>query len=51
MERSYKPAFSHEVTVEKILEGRGTQFDPALTDVFHSIAGDFNRLYEKNKDK
>jgi putative two-component system response regulator len=51
MERSYKPAFSHEVSVEKILEGRGTQFDPTLTDVFYSISEEFNHLYEENKDK
>jgi putative two-component system response regulator len=50
MERSYKPAFTHEVTTQKMLEGKGTQFDPTLFDVFYSIAGEFDRLYEKNKD-
>jgi putative two-component system response regulator len=50
MERSYKPAFPHDVTVEKMMEGRGTQFDPTLLDVFASIAGDFDRLYEASKD-
>ncbi|MDR3275835.1 MAG: HD-GYP domain-containing protein [Treponema sp.] len=50
MERSYKKAFPHETAMGKILEGRGSQFDPALLDVFVSIAGDFNRLFEENKD-
>jgi putative two-component system response regulator len=51
MERSYKPAFTHEVTVEKMMEGKGSQFDPALLDVFYSIADGFNQLYEQNRDK
>jgi putative two-component system response regulator len=50
MERSYKPAFPHGITVEKMMEAKGTQFDPYLLDVFASIAGDFNDLYEKNRD-
>jgi putative two-component system response regulator len=50
MERSYKPAFTHKITVEKMMESKGIQFDPALIDVFYSIAGDFDRLYEQNKD-
>jgi putative two-component system response regulator len=50
MERSYKSALTHEVTIEKMMEGKGTQFDPALIDVFYSITGEFNRLYEQNRD-
>jgi putative two-component system response regulator len=50
MERSYKPSFSHEVTVQKMMDGRGSHFDPALLDVFYAIAGDFDGLYETNKD-
>jgi putative two-component system response regulator len=50
MERSYKPAFTHEVAVGKMMEGRGTQFDPRLFDVFHSIAPQFADLFEKNRD-
>ncbi|MDR0759830.1 MAG: HD-GYP domain-containing protein [Treponema sp.] len=50
MERSYKPAFTHQVTIEKMLERKGIQFDPALFDVFYSIADEFDRLYEKNRD-
>jgi putative two-component system response regulator len=51
MERSYKPAYPHPITVEKMMEGKETQFDPVLTEVFYSIAGDFDELYEKNKDE
>jgi response regulator RpfG family c-di-GMP phosphodiesterase len=36
--------------VEKVMEGKGTQFDPALADVFFAIADDFNELYERNTD-
>jgi putative two-component system response regulator len=50
MERSYKPAFPHSTAVEKMMEARGTQFDPCLLDVFYSIAHEFNDLYEKNRD-
>ena len=37
-ERPYKPAFSHEEAVRIITEGSGTQFDPALVEVFLSTA-------------
>jgi putative two-component system response regulator len=50
MERSYKPALSHEVAVSKMVEEKGTHFDPYLMNVFNVIAGDFNRIYEENKD-
>ncbi|MDR2528716.1 MAG: response regulator [Synergistaceae bacterium] len=39
--RPYKKAFSHEEAVKIILEGRGTHFDPLLTDVFARVAGQF----------
>jgi putative two-component system response regulator len=50
MRRSYKPGFSHQVTMEKMLEVRGTQFDPNLFDIFVDISERFNEIYEKNKD-
>jgi putative two-component system response regulator len=50
MERTYKASFSHETTVQKMMESRGTQFDPSLLDVFFSINKEFDVLYEKNKD-
>ena len=33
-ERSYKVAMSHEAAVKEILRCSGTQFDPAIVDVF-----------------
>jgi putative two-component system response regulator len=50
MERSYKPALSHEVTVSKILEEKGIHFDPSLIDVFKGITKDFEAIYEGNRD-
>jgi putative two-component system response regulator len=50
MKRSYKPAFDHEKTVEKMMDSKSIQFDPALLDVFFNIAGDFKELFEANKD-
>jgi putative two-component system response regulator len=50
MERSYKPALSHEVAETKMMEEKGTHFDPSLIEIFHKIAGDFDKIYETNKD-
>jgi putative two-component system response regulator len=50
MERSYKPALSHELTVAKMVEERGIHFDPSLIDVFMTITDDFEAIYEENKD-
>ncbi|GHV85084.1 phosphohydrolase [Spirochaetia bacterium] len=51
MRRSYKPAIDHPKTVEKIMESKSTQFDPALLEVFYHIAEEFNDLYQTNQDK
>ncbi|MDR3325499.1 MAG: HD-GYP domain-containing protein [Spirochaetaceae bacterium] len=48
--RSYKKGFSHETAIEKMLEVRGTQFDPGLLDIAMKIAPAFNAIFEKNKD-
>jgi putative two-component system response regulator len=50
MERSYKPALSHELTVTKMSEERGTHFDPFILDVFRGIDKKFEEIYERNKD-
>ncbi|MDR1177584.1 MAG: HD-GYP domain-containing protein [Spirochaetaceae bacterium] len=50
MERSYKPALDHEATVKQMASEGGTHFDPFLIEVFKSIAGDFEEIYESNKD-
>jgi len=51
MRRSYKPALNHKTTVERMMESKNSQFDPALLDVFYHIAEDFNGFYENIKDK
>ncbi|MDR2802859.1 MAG: HD domain-containing protein [Treponema sp.] len=50
MKRSYKEAMTHEIAVEKMLESKGSHFDPALIDIFITIAERFNDIYETNKD-
>jgi putative two-component system response regulator len=50
MERSYKPAFDHFKTLTKMMEEKGTHFDPSLIDVLSIIEKDFNKLYEENGD-
>ncbi|MFP3041565.1 response regulator [Treponema primitia] len=48
-ERPYKAPLTHEQAVDIIMDGRETQFDPAITDIFFSVAGQFDRLVqEKN---
>jgi putative two-component system response regulator len=42
--RPYKKPFTHEEAVNIIVEGRGTQFDPDLTDLFMEVHGEFARL-------
>jgi putative two-component system response regulator len=39
--RPYKGAYSHEDAVRIIWDGRGTQFDPSLADLFLCVAGEF----------
>ena len=43
-DRPYKKAFSHEKAVSIIEEGKGTHFEPALTEVFLQIANEFNDI-------
>ena len=40
-ERVYKQAFTHEVAVETIRAGRGSQFDPTVVDAFLEISDQF----------
>ena len=51
MERSYKPALDHWITVTKMVEGKESHFDPFLVEVFSSVESDFARIYEDNIDK
>ena len=50
MERSYKPALSHEAAVEKMVEGKKSHFDPYLVDVFTSVKDSFKYIFESNID-
>ena len=36
-ERPYKPAFTHEESVDIILQGKGIHFDPQIVDVFYEV--------------
>jgi len=51
MERSYKPALDHNVTVHKMIEGKESHFDPFLMDIFSTVEDDFKKIYDDNKDK
>ncbi len=44
--KAYKKPFSHERSMEIIAEGRGTNFDPDLTDIFLSISDEINAIRE-----
>jgi putative two-component system response regulator len=43
-ERPYRKAFTHEDAVRIITEGSGTQFDPALVEIFTRTAEQFRSL-------
>ncbi|HED54728.1 MAG TPA: HD-GYP domain-containing protein [Phycisphaerales bacterium] len=42
--RVYKPAMTHSRALQIMEEGRGTQFDPTLLDIFLSHAGLFDQV-------
>jgi len=44
-DRPYKNAFSHEEAVRIITEGKGTQFDPNLVEVFLDTNEKFKEIY------
>ena len=46
-ERPYKKAFSHEEALQIILEGRGSQFDPELTDIFIGLSNKIQKVSAK----
>jgi len=50
-ERSYKKAFSHEEAMRIISEGRGTHFDPDLTDLFVGLSEELNNVTEAGKNE
>jgi len=42
--RTYKAAFPHEKALEIMVNGRGTQFDPVLIDLFEKIHAEFAEI-------
>jgi Response regulator containing a CheY-like receiver domain and an HD-GYP domain len=50
MKRSYKPAYSHEVAMQKIRQERDVHFDPELVDMVLRIQGNFAEIYAQNAD-
>ncbi len=48
--RVYKPPYTHEVAVNIIRSGKGTQFDPTLVEVFDAISEKFEHIAVTNND-
>jgi len=48
--RCYKKAFSHEVSLKIIMEGRGTQFDPSIVDLLPEISDKLRNIEESHSD-
>jgi len=49
-ERPYKKAFTHEEAVKIIKDASGTQFEPALVDLFLTESENFRRTAQKQKE-
>jgi putative two-component system response regulator len=49
--RVYKPAFSHEASVQIILQGSGSHFDPELVTAFDAIQDDFRQIALRYADE
>ena len=50
MERSYKPAFTHDIAMQKMIDGKENHFDPYLVEMFSTVNEDFNLIFEKYRD-
>lgn len=48
--RPYKEPFSFDKSVEIILEGRGTHFDPDIVDIFEANLPIFRAMHEKHQE-
>jgi putative two-component system response regulator len=48
--RVYKPAFSHEQSLEIMRQGRGSHFDPDVLDAFFAIEAEFARIAQAYQD-
>ena len=49
-ERSYKPAYSNEVALQVLREGRGSQFDPRVVDIFFECLSEILEIQTRNRD-
>jgi cyclic di-GMP phosphodiesterase len=47
--RVYREALSHDQAIQIIVQGNGTQFDPAMVDACLQVASAFRRLAD-NED-
>jgi putative two-component system response regulator len=47
--RVYKEAFSYDDAIKIITDGKGTQFDPVVTDALLSIQDEFLKVSEENQ--
>ena len=45
--RCYKPALSHAEARALLEEGRGTQFDPRILDLFLQVEEDFDQVFQR----
>lgn len=48
--KSYKEPFSHELSMKIISEGRGTDFDPALVDIFIKVSDKIKEVHDMYAD-
>jgi len=48
--RCYKEAYSHEVSLGILKEGRGTQFDPNIVDIISKVESEFRKIEEAYRD-
>jgi len=48
--RCYKDPYSHEVSMEIITDGRGTQFDPNIVDIIPEVEAAFQKIEEAHRD-
>ena len=50
MKRTYKNEYTHAEAASRIIEGSGTQFDPALVEIFKRIHSDFDDIWNLLRD-
>lgn len=49
-DRVYRPAFSVDEAVERLRQGRGTQFDPAVVDAFEEVLPEIDAIRRRYPD-